>query len=52
MKKLTSTFCNVSFAGKYISALVNASFDFDVSIANDVAIVDAKTALPGEVMHR
>ena len=38
----------------FISTLLNANFDFDVSVANDVAIdvaIDvAKCALPGKVM--
>ena len=32
-------------------ALLNANFDFDVSVANDVAIDVAKCALPGKVMQ-
>ena len=35
----------------FISALLNANFDFDVSVANDVAIDVAKCALPGKVMQ-
>ena len=31
----------------FISALLNANFDFDVSVANDVAFDVAKCALPG-----
>ena len=31
--------------------LLNANFDFDVSVANDVAINVAKCALPGKVMQ-
>ena len=35
----------------FISRLLNANFDFDVSVANDVAIDVAKCALPGKVMQ-
>ena len=35
----------------FISALLNDDFDFDVSVANDVAIDVAKRALPGKVMQ-
>ena len=35
----------------FISTLLNANFDFDVSVANDVAIDVAKCALPGKVMQ-
>ena len=35
----------------FISTLLNAKFDFDVSVANDVAIDVAKCALPGKVMQ-
>ena len=34
----------------FISALLNANFDFDVSVANDVAIDVAKCTLPGKVI--
>ena len=34
-----------------ISTLLNANFDFYVSVANDVAIDVAKCALPGKVMQ-
>ena len=34
----------------FISTFLNAYFDFDVSVANDVAIDVAKCALPGKVM--
>ena len=36
----------------FISTILNANYDFDVSIANDVAIDVAKSALPGKVMQR
>ena len=35
----------------FISTLLNANFDIDVSVANDVAIDVAKCALPGKVMQ-
>ena len=35
----------------FILTLLNANFDFDVSVANDVAIDVAKRALPGKVMQ-
>ena len=35
----------------FISTLLNANFDFDVSVTNDVAIDVAKYALSGKVMH-
>ena len=35
----------------FISTLLYANFDFDVSVANDVAIDVAKCALPGKVMQ-
>ena len=35
----------------FISTHLNANFDFDVSVANDVAIDVAKCALPGKVMQ-
>ena len=35
----------------FISTLLNANFDFDVRVANDVAIDVAKCALPGKVMQ-
>ena len=35
----------------FILTLLNANFDFDVSVANDVAIDVAKCALPGTVMQ-
>ena len=35
----------------FISTLLNANFDVDVSVANDVAIDVAKCALPGKVMQ-
>ena len=35
----------------FISTLLNANFDFDVSVANDVAIDVAMCALPGKVMQ-
>ena len=35
----------------FISTLLNAYFDFDISVTNDVAIDVAKCALPGEVMQ-
>ena len=35
----------------FILTLLNANFDFDVSVANDVAIDVAKCALPGKVMQ-
>ena len=35
----------------FISTLLNASFDFDVTVANDVAIDVAKCALSGKVMQ-
>ena len=35
----------------FISTFLNANFDFDVSVANDVASVVAKCALPGKVMQ-
>ena len=35
----------------FISTLLNANFDFDVNVANDVAIDVAKCALPGKVMQ-
>ena len=35
----------------FISTLLNANFDFGVSVANDVAIDVAKCALPGKVMQ-
>ena len=35
----------------FISTLLNANYDFDVSVANDVAIDVAKCALPGKVMQ-
>ena len=36
----------------FIWTLLNANFDFDASVANDVAIDVAKCALPGKVMQR
>ena len=35
----------------FISRLLNANFDFDVSVSNDVVIDVAKCALPGKVMQ-
>ena len=35
----------------YISTLLNANFDFDLSVANDVAIDVAKCAIPGKVVQ-
>ena len=35
----------------FISTLLNANFDSDVTVANDVAIDVAKCALPGKVMQ-
>ena len=35
----------------FIYTLLNANFDFDVSVSNDVAIDVAKCALPGKVMQ-
>ena len=35
----------------FISTLLNASFDFDVTVANDVAIDVAKCTFPGKVMQ-
>ena len=35
----------------FISTLLNANFDLDVGVANDVAIDVAKCALPGKVMQ-
>ena len=35
----------------FISTLLNANFDFDVSVANDVAYDVAKHGLPGKVMQ-
>ena len=35
----------------FILALLNDDFDFDVNVANDVAIDVAKRALPGLVMQ-
>ena len=35
----------------FISTLLNSNFDFDVSVANDVAIDVAKCALPSKVMQ-
>ena len=35
----------------FISTLLNAYDDFDVSVANDVAIDVAKSELPGKVMQ-
>ena len=35
----------------YISTLLNAYFDFDVSVSNDVAFDVAKCAVPGKVMQ-
>ena len=35
----------------FISTLLNANFDVDVSVANDIAIDVAKWALPGMVMQ-
>ena len=35
----------------FILALLNTYFDFDVSVANDVAMDVAKCALPGKVMQ-
>ena len=35
----------------FISTLLNANFDFDISVANNVAIDIAKCALPGKVMQ-
>ena len=35
----------------FISTLLNANFDFDVSVANDVAIDITKYILPGRVMQ-
>ena len=35
----------------FISTLLNANFDFDVSVANEVAIDVAKCALQGKVMQ-
>ena len=35
----------------FISTLLNANFDFDVSVANDVAIDVAKCTLPDKVMQ-
>ena len=34
----------------FISVVLNANFDFDVSAANDVAIDVAKCTVPGKVM--
>ena len=36
---------------RFISTLLNANFDFDGSVAYDVAIDVAKSALPGKVMQ-
>ena len=36
----------------FISTLLNANFDFDVSVANDVAIDIAKYILPDKVILR
>ena len=35
----------------FILTLLNANFDLDVSVANDVAIDVARFALPGKVMQ-
>ena len=35
----------------FISTLLNANYDFQVSVANDVAIDVASFALPGKVMQ-
>ena len=35
----------------FISTLLNANFDFDVSVVNDVAIDVAKCTLPDKVMQ-
>ena len=35
----------------FISKLLNANFDFDVSVANDIAIDIDRFALRGKVMH-
>ena len=35
----------------FILTLLNANFDFDVSVANDVTIDVAKCALPGKMMQ-
>ena len=35
----------------FISTLLNVNFDFDVTVANDVAIDVAKCSLPGKVMQ-
>ena len=35
----------------FISTLLNANYDFEVSVANDVAIDVARFALPGKVMQ-
>ena len=35
----------------FISTLLNVNFDFDTSVANDVAIDIAKCSLPGKVMQ-
>ena len=35
----------------FISTLLNVNFDFDVTVANDVAIDVAKCSLPGKLMQ-
>ena len=35
----------------FISTLLNVNFEFDVTVANDVAIDVAKCILPGKVMQ-
>ena len=35
----------------FISTLLNANFDFDISVANDVAIDVAKCTLLGKLMQ-
>ena len=35
----------------FISTLLNVNFEFDVTVANDVAIDVAKCSLPGKVMQ-
>ena len=42
---------NTTIPYHFISTLLNANFDLDVSVANDVAIDVAKYVLPGKVMQ-
>ena len=42
---------NTTIPYHFISTHLNANFDFDVSVANDVTIDVARQALPGKVMQ-